>query len=82
MCGSKIEGSQVTSRLAAELLRSVISQQRLPLTNQAAALIDAVKTVGGKLILANPVGKFYLMLIVKNACCYVIFIDVFQIQEL
>lgn len=58
MCGSKIEGSQVTSRLAAELLRSVISQQRLPLTNQAAALIDAVKTVGEKLILANPVGKF------------------------
>lgn len=31
------------------------NQQRLPHTNQAAALIDAVKTVGGKLIVANPV---------------------------
>ncbi|CAM8960783.1 unnamed protein product [Rhodiola kirilowii] len=51
----KIEGSQTTSRLAAELLRSVISQQRLPYTNQAAALIDAVKAVGEKLIAANPV---------------------------
>lgn len=46
----------MTSRLAAEVLRSVISQQRLPLTNQATALIDAVKTVGEKLISANPVG--------------------------
>ncbi|KAL9675725.1 hypothetical protein QQ045_003931 [Rhodiola kirilowii] len=51
----KIEGSQTTSRLAAELLRSVISQHRLPYTNQAAALIDAVKAVGEKLIAANPV---------------------------
>uniref|UniRef100_A0A7N0TQ74 Translation initiation factor eIF2B subunit beta n=1 Tax=Kalanchoe fedtschenkoi TaxID=63787 RepID=A0A7N0TQ74_KALFE len=51
----KIEGSQTTSRLAAELLRSVISQQRLPSTNQAAALIDAVKAAGEKLIAANPV---------------------------
>ncbi|CAM8889064.1 unnamed protein product [Rhodiola kirilowii] len=51
----KIEGSQTTSRLTAELLRSVISQQRLPYTNQAAALIDALKAVGDKLIAANPV---------------------------
>lgn len=53
---SKIEGSKATSKLTAELLRSFISQQRLPHSNQAAALVDAVKTVGEKLIAANPVG--------------------------
>ncbi|XP_011000545.1 PREDICTED: translation initiation factor eIF-2B subunit beta-like [Populus euphratica] len=51
----KIEGSQATARHTAELLRSVISQQRVPYTNQAAALIDAVRAVGEKLIAANPV---------------------------
>lgn len=51
----KIEGSQATARQTAELLRSVISQQRIPYTNQAAALIDAVKAVGEQLIAANPV---------------------------
>lgn len=54
----KIEGSKATAKLTAELLRSFISQQRLPHTNQAAALIDAVKAVGGKLITANPVGMW------------------------
>ncbi|XP_010552035.1 PREDICTED: translation initiation factor eIF-2B subunit beta-like isoform X2 [Tarenaya hassleriana] len=51
----KIEGSQATARQTAELLRSVISQQRVPHTNQAGALIDAVKAVGEQLIAANPV---------------------------
>ncbi|KAI9156169.1 hypothetical protein LWI28_001646 [Acer negundo] len=51
----KIEGSQATARQTAELLRSVISQQRVPYTNQAGALIDAMKVVGEQLIAANPV---------------------------
>ncbi|KAJ4826419.1 hypothetical protein Tsubulata_036689 [Turnera subulata] len=51
----KIEGSQATARQTAELLRSVISQQRVPYTNQAGALVDAIKAVGEKLIAANPV---------------------------
>ncbi|KAF5742444.1 translation initiation factor eIF-2B subunit beta [Tripterygium wilfordii] len=51
----KIEGSHATARLAAELLRSVISQQRVPYTNQAGSLIDAVKAVGEQLVAANPV---------------------------
>jgi translation initiation factor 2B subunit (eIF-2B alpha/beta/delta family) len=56
-CGSsKIEGSQATARHTAELLRSVISQQRVSYTNQAGALIDAVRAVGEQLIAANPVG--------------------------
>lgn len=53
---SKIEGSLATARQTAELLRSVISQQRVPYTNQARALIDAVRAVGEQLIAANPVG--------------------------
>ncbi|TXG49071.1 hypothetical protein EZV62_024946 [Acer yangbiense] len=52
---TKIEGSQATARQTAELLRSVISQQRVPYTNQAGALIDAMKVVGEQLIAANPV---------------------------
>ncbi|XP_051119308.1 uncharacterized protein LOC127243346 [Andrographis paniculata] len=51
----KIEGSKATAKLTVELLRSFISQQRLPHSNQAGALIDAVKAVGEKLIAANPV---------------------------
>ncbi|KAL5784534.1 hypothetical protein ACOSQ2_006926 [Xanthoceras sorbifolium] len=49
----KIEGSGVTAMLTAELLRSVISQQ--PTTSGAAALVEAVKSVGEQLIAANPV---------------------------
>ncbi|KAK3016942.1 hypothetical protein RJ639_007569 [Escallonia herrerae] len=52
----KIEGLQATARLTAELLRTVVSQQRLPPTNQAMALIEAVRGVGERLIAANPVG--------------------------
>ncbi|ESQ34270.1 hypothetical protein EUTSA_v10007798mg [Eutrema salsugineum] len=51
----KIEGSQATARYTVELLRSVISQQRVPHANQASALIDAVKAVGEQLVAANPV---------------------------
>ncbi|KAL0464507.1 UNVERIFIED_CONTAM: Translation initiation factor eIF-2B subunit beta [Sesamum latifolium] len=53
----KVEGSKATAKLTAELLRSFISQQRLPHSNQAGSLIDAVKTVGEKLIAANPVAE-------------------------
>ncbi|GAB4827401.1 hypothetical protein Ancab_034286 [Ancistrocladus abbreviatus] len=51
----KIEGSQATARHTAELLRSVISQQRVPYTNQAGALIDAIRAVGEQLIAANHI---------------------------
>ncbi|XP_022864550.1 translation initiation factor eIF-2B subunit beta isoform X1 [Olea europaea var. sylvestris] len=51
----KIEGSKATAKLTAEVLRSFISQKRLPHTNQADALIEAVKAVGEELIDANPV---------------------------
>ena len=51
-----MEGSQETALLTAELLRSVISQQKVPQTNQAEALIEAVKSVGELLVAANPVG--------------------------
>ncbi|KAD3639934.1 hypothetical protein E3N88_29157 [Mikania micrantha] len=52
----KIEGSKTTAKLTAELLRTVISQQRLPNTNQAGALIHAIKAIGEQLTAANPVG--------------------------
>ncbi|CAL1394483.1 unnamed protein product [Linum trigynum] len=51
----KIEGSQATAKQTAELLRSVISQQRVPYTNQAGALIDSVRAIGEQLIAANPI---------------------------
>lgn len=51
----KIEGSQATARMTAELLRSVISHQRVPYTNQAEALMDAIRAVAVQLIAANPI---------------------------
>ncbi|KAI3778700.1 hypothetical protein L2E82_08083 [Cichorium intybus] len=51
----KIEGSKAIAKVTAELLPSVISQQRLPNTNQAGALIDAIKAIGEQLVAANPV---------------------------
>lgn len=51
----KIEGSKATAKHTSELLRSVISQLRIPHANQAGALIDAIKEVGEQLIAANPV---------------------------
>lgn len=51
----KVEGSKACAKLTAELLRSFISQQRLPQRNEAGALIEAVKSVGEELVAANPV---------------------------
>ncbi|KAJ6844781.1 translation initiation factor eIF-2B subunit beta-like isoform X1 [Iris pallida] len=51
----RIEGSHATARQTAEVLRSVVSQQRLTAAGQANALIDAVRAVGEQLIAANPV---------------------------
>ncbi|KAK7334698.1 hypothetical protein VNO80_26459 [Phaseolus coccineus] len=51
----KIEGSQATAKQTAELLRSVISHQRVPHTNQATSLINAVRAVGEQIIDANPI---------------------------
>ncbi|CAD5196824.1 unnamed protein product [Musa acuminata subsp. malaccensis] len=65
----KIEGSQATAKQTAELLRQVVSQQRMPYTNQASVLIDAVRAVGEQLIAANPIGELsnsYLFLAVGN----------------
>ncbi|KAB2625686.1 translation initiation factor eIF-2B subunit beta-like [Pyrus ussuriensis x Pyrus communis] len=54
--GRKVECSRETARLTVELLRTVISAQKLPSpTNLAAALIEAVRGVGQRLIAANPV---------------------------
>lgn len=56
--GRKVEGSHAVARQTAELLRSVVSQHRMGSSaNQAAALADAVRAVGEKLIAANPIGK-------------------------
>ncbi|KAK1370489.1 Translation initiation factor eIF-2B subunit beta [Heracleum sosnowskyi] len=51
----KIEGSKTTAKQTAELLRSVISQQRVPHTNQAGGYIQAINAIGEQLIAANPV---------------------------
>ena len=51
----KIEGSQAIAKQTAELLGPVISQVRVPHTNQAGALIDSVKAFGERLIAANLV---------------------------
>ncbi|PQP95353.1 translation initiation factor eIF-2B subunit beta [Prunus yedoensis var. nudiflora] len=52
----KVEGSRETARMTAELLRTIISQQKMTSsTNHAAVLIDTVRGVGRRLIDANPV---------------------------
>lgn len=61
----KIEGSKATAKQTAELLRSFISSTRIPHTNQAGALIDAVKRVGEQLINASPVGMLIFFLFVS-----------------
>lgn len=66
---SNVEGSQATANQTAVLLRSVISQQRVPQTNQATALVNAVRAVGEKLIAANPVGMLRL-----SFCFFLLFI--------
>jgi translation initiation factor eIF-2B subunit beta len=57
----KVEGSHAAARQTAELLRSVVSQHRMGRTNQAAALADAVRTVGQQLIAANPIGAPWML---------------------
>ena len=51
----KLEGSQATARETTVFLWFVISQQRVPHSNQATSLIEAVKSVGVKLIATNHV---------------------------
>lgn len=51
----QVEGSLVTARLTAVLLRQVISQQRLVLPAPAAILLETVKSVGLRIIAANPI---------------------------
>lgn len=51
----QVVGSQSSAKLTAELLRLVVSHQRLPSSGQAAALIEAVKAVGVRIIAANPI---------------------------
>jgi translation initiation factor eIF-2B subunit beta len=58
----QVEGSLNTAKMTAELLRQVISHQRLPNVGQAAVLIDVVKTVGLQMIEANPIGKSPLLM--------------------
>lgn len=64
----RIEGSHACAKLTAELLRQVVSHQRVPYTSQAAALVDAVKAVGEKLISANPVGMSVTLISLRNLC--------------
>ncbi|TQE08372.1 hypothetical protein C1H46_006000, partial [Malus baccata] len=65
--GRKVECSRETARLTVELLRTVISAQKLPSpTNPAAALIEAVRGVGQRFIAANPVGPFAIGNIVRH----------------
>eukprot|EP00250_Pteridium_aquilinum_P012782 c20940_g1_i1 orf=5-1237(-) len=51
----QVEGSLVTARLTAVLLRQVISQQRLTLSAPATTLIETVRSVGLRIIAANPI---------------------------
>eukprot|EP00897_Mesotaenium_endlicherianum_P002733 jgi/Mesen1/2488/ME000159S01624 len=50
-----VGGSLDTAKRTAELLRQVVSHQRLPATGQAAALLDAIKNVGRRLTAGNPI---------------------------
>lgn len=51
----QVEGSLDTARLTAVLLRQVISQQRLTQSAPATTLLEAVKSVGLRMIAANPI---------------------------
>ncbi|KAI3821344.1 hypothetical protein L1987_08910 [Smallanthus sonchifolius] len=53
------DGGEATAKLTTKLLRWVISQQRLPNTNQAGALIHAIRAIGEQLTVANPVAFFW-----------------------
>lgn len=51
----QVEGSLDSARLTVLLLRQVVSQQRTPHSGQASTFIEAVKSVGIRLIAANPI---------------------------
>lgn len=51
----QVEGSFDSARLTVLLLRQVVSQQRTPKSGQAWTLLEAVKSVGIRLIAANPI---------------------------
>ncbi|CAI5526255.1 unnamed protein product [Closterium sp. Naga37s-1] len=53
-CTRQEEGRHKTARRTAELLRLVVSQQRMPAAHPTAALLDAVRSVGSRLAAANP----------------------------
>ncbi|EFJ06519.1 hypothetical protein SELMODRAFT_186716 [Selaginella moellendorffii] len=49
----QVEGSLATAKSTVLLLRQVVSHQRIPSSGPASSLIDAVKSVGSRLIAAN-----------------------------
>ncbi|KAG6543346.1 hypothetical protein Mapa_015260 [Marchantia paleacea] len=51
----QVEGSLDTAKLALVLLRQVISAQRIPPNSPANTLIEAIKSVGVRMIAANPI---------------------------
>jgi translation initiation factor 2B subunit (eIF-2B alpha/beta/delta family) len=53
-----VEGSLVTARKTALVLRQVIAAERKPAPYLASQLIELVKNYGRKLIAANPTGGF------------------------
>lgn len=59
-----MEGSRETSRLTAELFRTVISQQRVT----SAALVEVVRDIGQQLIAANPVGMYVFSSLLISFC--------------
>lgn len=50
----QITGPAQTAKKTAELLRQLVSQQRIPPNNQADALLDCIRNVAPKLASANP----------------------------
>jgi translation initiation factor 2B subunit (eIF-2B alpha/beta/delta family) len=52
----QVEGSLVTARKTALVLRQVIAAERKPAPYLASQLIELVKNYGRKLIAANPTG--------------------------
>lgn len=52
----QVTGATQTGRRTAELLRLLISHQRVGPTNQAEALLECVRTVAPQLLSASPSG--------------------------
>ena len=61
-----MEGSLDSARLTVLLLRLVVSQRRTSHSGQASSLLEAVKDVGIRLISANPIGKYSIVLYLKR----------------